>query len=363
MNAGKAIGTTSETSETSAMRRRARILIVLALICLLMVALLSLTLGRFPVAVTSIPPILRDMIAGNAPADDPAGRWTETSAIVIRTVRLPRVTTALMAGAGLGLTGAAVQGLLRNPLAGPHALGISNGAAVGGVIAILLGVGAAPTIVIAFASAIVALALVFLLDRAAGAASTLTIVLAGIVISAFCGALVGLAEYFADPERQLPGIVYWLLGSFATTTARSAIVITIPTVMAGALLLALRWRLNILSLGEDDARALGTHVTALRWMILSLVTLIVAAQVSVSGAIGWVGLVVPHFARRLVGPDHRVLLPASACLGALYLLVVDDIARTLTAQEIPIGILTALLGTPIFAVILWRYRTAGWSRG
>ncbi|HEY4131461.1 MAG TPA: iron ABC transporter permease, partial [Gemmatimonadaceae bacterium] len=218
------------------------------------------------------------------------------------------------------------------------------------------------TVSLAFSFALIALVFVFLLNRLSGSSNVLSIVLAGVIVSAFFSALVGLAEFLADPQRQLPGIVYWLLGSFATVSARSAWIIAVPTILAGALLVGLRWRINILSLGDTDATALGIHVTRLRWGILGLVTLLVAAQVSVSGAIGWVGLVVPHLARRLVGPSHEDVLPLSALLGALLLLGIDDVARTIAAQEIPIGVLTALVGTPVFAVVFWKSQQRGWAR-
>ncbi len=225
----------------------------------------------------------------------------------------------------------------------------------------LLAANAVATVSLAFGFALIALVFVFLLNRMSGSNNVLSIVLAGVIVSAFFSALVGLAEFLADPERQLPGIVYWLLGSFATASARSAWIIGIPTVLAGVLLVGLRWRINILSLGDTDAGALGVDVAKLRWAILALVTLIVAAQVSVSGAIGWVGLVVPHLARRFVGPNHEDVLPLSAILGALLLLAIDDVARTIAAQEIPIGVLTALIGTPVFAMVFWRSQQRGWS--
>lgn len=332
-------------------RRRQRTALLTLAVSLPVLAVASLCLGRYPVPLGTVLRILTGAIGGAGPA---GGGWTETEWIVVITVRLPRIIVASIAGAGLGLAGASVQALFRNPLAGPQVLGISHGAAWGGVVAILLGASAGTTVGLAFTFALLALMAVFVLDRVAGARTLLSLILAGVIVSAFFSALVGLAQFFADPERQLPGIVYWLLGSFAATTSRSAWIIAIPTVASGAILLALRWRLNILSLGDVDAIALGVRPGVLRWSVLSLVTLIVAAQVSVSGAIGWVGLVVPHLARGLVGTDHRRVLPASALLGAAYLLAVDDVARSLAVQEIPIGILTALVGTPVFAFVFWH---------
>jgi iron complex transport system permease protein len=337
---------------------RARIVLVLLGLALAIVALISLHLGRYPIPVTTTIRILWSLMLGRAHG---GGAWTDTELVVIQTVRLPRVLAASIAGAGLGLSGAALQGLFRNPLVGPQVVGISHGAALGGVIAILIGANSGGVVGLAFALAFAALVAVFMLSRASGA-SILSIVLAGVIVSAFFAALVGVTEIFADPERQLPSIVYWLLGSLATASWRSVAILAPTTMVAGCVLLMLRWRINILSLGETDAAALGVRVAPLRWFVLVLVTFIVAAQVSVSGTIGWVGLVAPHLTRRLVGPNHQYVLPASTLLGAVYLLIVDDVARSIAPQEIPIGVLTALIGAPVFAVVFWKAQARGWAR-
>ena len=265
--------------------------------------------GRYPVPLLAVLRILGALSTDATGGLHPA--WTDTEFIVVATVRLPRVFVATAAGFGLGLSGAALQGLFRNPLVGPQIVGISNGAAWGGGLAILLALPSAGVVVCAFVFGLLAVAAVFGLTRLTQGGGVLSIVLAGVIVSAFFSALVGLAEFLADPERQLAGIVYWLLGSFAAASARSALIVGIPTAVAGALLILLRWRINLLSLGDTDAAALGVPVQRLRWGVLLLVTVIVAAQVAVSGAIGWVGLVVPHLARRVVGADHLRLLPAS----------------------------------------------------
>ncbi len=352
---GRAIPPTERTAHA----RTARTVLISLAAILGALILGSLCVGRYPVSLSTVARILGALITGQ---HGTGNGWTGTEWVVVATVRLPRVLVATLAGAGLGIAGATIQGLFRNPLAGPQILGISHGAAWGGVVAILVGAGAAGTVTLAFAFALIALAAVFLLDRLSGAMNVLSLVLAGVIVSAFFSALVGLAEFLANAERQLPGIVYWLLGSFATTTARSVWIIGVPTLAAGSILIAMRWRVNILSLGDADAAALGVPVNLLRWIMLALLTFIVAAQVSVSGAIGWVGLVVPHLARRFVGPNHQNLLPASALMGAIYLLAVDDLSRTIAAQEIPIGVLTALLGTPAFAVVFWKSQAKGWAR-
>ena len=328
------------------------------LVGLLVLIVISLCVGRYPISPVTA---LRIVWSGIVQSNSAVVAWTETEAVIVNTVRLPRVLVAVIAGAGLGVSGAALQGLFRNPLVGPQVIGISTGAAWGGVVAILFGAQFFGAVAWAFAFAMVALLSVFAFSRLSRNSNVLSVVLAGIVVSAHFSALIGLAEFFADAESQLPGIVYWLLGSFASVSAKSLIVIAAPTFIAGTLLLLLRWRINVLSLGDADAATLGMNVQRLRWVVLCLVTLIVAAQVTVSGVIGWVGLVVPHLARRLVGPNHQVLLPASALVGALYLLGMDDIARSIAEQELPIGVLTALAGTPVFAIVFWRSQGRGWA--
>lgn len=182
----------------------------------------------------------------------------------------------------------------------------------------------------------------------------MVLVLAGVILSGFFSALVSLIQYMADTEETLPSIVFWLLGSFATASWPKLLIVSSVLLIAGSLLLRLRWRINLLSLGERQAQTLSVSVVGTRWLILVLCALVVAAQVSVSGSIGWIGLVIPHLARFLVGTDHRYLLPASLLLGGAFMIAVDDIARTLTSAEIPIGIITALLGAPVFALLLFK---------
>ena len=183
--------------------------------------------------------------------------------------------------------------------------------------------------------------------------------LAGVVVSGFFAALVSLVQFVADSEDTLPTIVFWLMGSFATANWEKLTLVAVPMLVGCGLLLVLRWRINILSLGDEEARALGIKVERLRWFVLVLVAVVVAAQVAVSGIIGWIGLVVPHMARILVGPDHRTLMPASFLIGALFLLIIDTVARTVTATEIPLGILTALIGAPVFALLLRKTERGG----
>lgn len=341
-------------------RIRGRLALPILFILLLVAVTVSLTLGRFHVPGGTVARILVASAVPSAMPENPS--WQEKEWLVVRIVRLPRIIIVVLAGMGLALSGAALQGLFRNPLVGPQIVGVSSAASFGGVLAILLTLPSSGIVGLAFAFGLLALVMVFGLSRLAGRAGILSLVLAGVIMSAFFSAMVGIIQYLADPEQNLPSMVYWLMGSFAGANWNKASIIGIPTLAAGTILLLLRWRINLLSIGDTDATALGVKVGLLRWGILSLVSLIIAAQVAVSGGVGWVGLVIPHFARMLVGPDHRALLPGSALLGGLYLLIMDSLARNLTTLEIPIGLLTALFGTPVFGFVFWKTQARGWLR-
>ncbi len=304
-------------------------------------ALISLCLGQYSLPLGDV---FRRLLHPHA-LNDIAGQ-------VVWTVRLPRVMMAFLCGAALGLSGATLQGVFRNPLVDPHIIGVTSGAAFGGTLAILLGLSPLLMMGSTFAFGLAALGLVYLIALLQGRESTLVLILSGIILSGFFAALVSLMQYLADTEEVLPNIVFWLLGSFATANWHKVLLVALPVSLAATVLFALRWRINLLSLDEKDARALGVSVKPLRRGVLVCCALLVAAQVAVSGSIAWVGLVIPHLARLLVGADHRRLLPTAFWLGGAFMIVVDDVARTLTAAEIPIGILTALLGAPVFTFLL-----------
>ncbi|WP_113626574.1 FecCD family ABC transporter permease [Pectobacterium peruviense] len=333
--------------------RTYRIILLTVVVLTLLIAVCSLGIGHFSLSPWRIVQILVEPLSGNNPLLGDIERQ------VVWSVRLPRVLLAWCAGAALALSGATLQGVFRNPLVDPHIIGVSAGAAFGGTLAILLSWTPLLLLLSAFTFGMVALLLIFMMAAAFGKQNVL--ILAGVILSGFFGALVSLMQYLADTEEKLPSIVFWLLGSFATAHWNALITIAVPLALAGGLLLRLRWHVNVLSMGEQDARALGVAVQPLRWLILSLCAAIVAAQVAVSGSIGWIGLVIPHVARRLVGADHRRLLPVSLWLGGGFMVLVDDLARNLSEAEIPLGILTALLGAPLFAVLL--YKTQRQDRG
>jgi iron complex transport system permease protein len=272
---------------------------------------------------------------------------------VIWQVRGPRVLAAALIGAALAVAGTAFQGLFRNPLVSPDLLGASSGAALGAVLGIYWSLGVFAIQVFAFVGGLVAVAAVYLIGSAVRARDPiLVLVLTGVVIGSLLGAGVGLVKYLADPYNQLPAMTFWLLGSLAATGLSDLVPLFGPVAIGTLVLWALRWRMNVMSLPEEEARALGLPTGPLRIAIVAAATLVTSASVATAGIIGWVGLVVPHMARSLVGPDFARLVPAAALLGGGFLLVIDTMARTMAPIEIPLGILTALVGTPFFIWLL-----------
>ena len=322
--------------------------------------LASLCIGAYPMSFAQAARIVMHLAwPGPLPANPP---WTVKEITVVQIVRLPRVLLATLAGLGLGISGTALQGMMRNPLVGPDIVGVSSGAAFGGVLAMLWDLPPAGIIGLAFCGGMLAMASTFGLAKLSHAGTeSMSTILAGVFSGAFFLALIDLIKHLAN-DAQLPSMVFWLLGTFVGADARKVAMIAIPTLCGGAVLMTLRWRLNLLSLGDLDAKSLGMNVGALRWVIIALVSLIVASQVAVSGVVGWVGLVVPHCARMLVGPDHRRLLPTAGLLGALFVLGLDDFTRAVMRAEIPVGVLTALIGTPVVCFLLWKSQGKGWGR-
>ena len=287
--------------------------------------------------------------------------WEPVQARVVEMIRVPRVLLAGLAGAGLAVAGAALQGVFRNPLVGPQIIGVSSGAAFGGALAILLSESQLLLIGGAFGFGMLAMVIVYLISRQQGRTSILMLVLSGIVTSAFFAALVSVTKFVADPDDKLPAIVFWLMGSFASASYDKVFLVALPVALGSLVIYLMRFQINILSLGEEEAQSLGLKVERTRWVVLIAVALISAAVVAAAGIVGWVGLVIPHFARMLTGPDHKTLIPAAALIGAIYLIHVDTVARSAIAAEIPVGILTALIGAPVFAVLLRRVASKGWS--
>ncbi|MCW4017074.1 MAG: iron ABC transporter permease [Candidatus Bathyarchaeota archaeon] len=279
---------------------------------------------------------------------------------IIFNIRLPRVIAAMLVGAALAVSGAAFQGLFKNPLVSSYQLGVSSGAGFGAALALTMAAGAVVVQGFAFAFGIIAVVASFAMSRIYKGSSALTLVLSGIIVGSFFSALVSFLQYIADPTDTLPAIVFWLMGSLSSVTA-STMQVAIPVIFAGIVgIMLVRWRINILAMGEDEARALGVDLRLVVAIIVACCTIATASAVCISGIVGWVGLVIPHIGRMMVGPDYKKLIPVSALVGAAYLVIIDDIARTVTAGEIPLGILTALIGTPFFGYLLWKSK-ASWS--
>lgn len=317
--------------------------------------LVSLTLGRYPVPLGELLQLFGaklHLIHATIPSQ------VDT---VIFGVRLPRLLAAMLIGGGLSMAGGAYQGMFRNPLVSPDILGASAGAGFGAALGIMLAKSIVATELLGLGFGLASVLLTYTLAaRLRRGDPTLFLVLTGILVGTVFTSLISALKYLADPNDKLPAITYWLMGSLASINRTDLLLLAIPTVIGCLALFLVRWHLNPLSFGEEEARAMGAETRKLRIIIIVACTLITAAAVSVAGIIGWVGLVVPHLARGLVGPDYRALLPVSAVLGATYLLLVDDVARLATTLELPIGILTALIGAPVFLLLLARTRKA-WS--
>ncbi|KGM89536.1 ABC-type Fe3+-siderophore transport system, permease component [Roseovarius mucosus DSM 17069] len=289
------------------------------------------------------------------------GRGDSQAQIVVWNIRLPRVAAAILVGAALAAAGASYQALFRNPLVSPDILGVSAGAGLGAVAGIFLSLPVAAIQASAFVGGMAAVGVVTLVAALVrNTDRTLTLVLIGVVIGALAGAATSLLKVMADPYDQLPAITFWLLGSLAAITTED-IRPALPLVLLGLVpLVLLRWRINVLSLGDEEARALGVEVGRTRFLVIAAATLITASVTALAGVVGWVGLVIPHIARMLVGPGFGRLLPTSVLIGAAYLLIVDTAARLMAQTEVPLGILTAVIGAPFFVWLLARGRR-GWS--
>ena len=324
-----------------------KILLLLA-VGLLAAVVASVTLGRYPIGLRELGGILASRLWDIEPF------WTKTQESLLLQHRLPRIVLACMVGGSLACAGAAYQGVFQNPMAAPDILGASSGAAFGAALAILLKLSGTWIMVLAFCGSILTVLLVMLVAGKARGKRVLGLILAGIMVSSLISSGTSLIKLVADPEDQLPAITYWLMGSLNGTTPRDVRFVLVPMALGLVPLFALRWRINLLTLGDEEARTMGVNAKWLRAAVILSATLITAAAVSVSGVIGWVGLVVPHLTRRMVGNNYRHLIPASALFGGMFLLLVDNLSRNLFAAEIPIGILTSFIGAPFFLYLITR---------
>jgi iron complex transport system permease protein len=316
--------------------------------------LVSLCIGRYSIPITTVVEILSSRII-QTPVT-----WTDIMESVVINVRLPRLVIVSLVGASLAISGASFQGILKNPLVSSDILGVASGAGFGAALAILFFPGATSIQMFAFGFGMLAVASAYAINSFYRRSSTLILVLSGIIVSSFFSSLISLMKYTADPETKLPEIVFWLLGSFASVTVDDVFQYAPYMILGIIVLVALRWRINVLSLDDMQAKSLGLNIKRYQGVIIFFCTLISAAAVCVSGIIGWVGLIVPHIARMIVGPNNSKVLPASVVIGMSYMMIIDDIARTLVANEIPMGVLTGIIGAPFFGYLLLRQRV-GWT--
>ena len=328
-------------------RARFGVGLALSLVALAAMAIAGMLVGTFPVEPRAVAAVLWAAVTGGD-----AGVADNVRAVVLQ-VRGPRVIAAVIVGAALASAGAAYQNLFRNPLVSPDILGVAGGCALGAVSGIFLALPIIAIQALAFAGGLAAVGLVLAIGAwVRGHDRVLTLVLTGVVVGSLFGAGIAFAKYVADPYNQLPAITFWLLGSFAGILPRD-LWVAIPLIAVGfTLLTLLRWRVNVLALPDDEARALGVEVGRLRLWVIAAATLTTSAGVAIAGVIGWVGLVVPHAARLLVGAEFARVLPVAAVLGATFMLLVDTLGRTVARTELPPGVLTALVGTPVFIWLL-----------
>ncbi|MDL2319293.1 iron ABC transporter permease [Eubacteriales bacterium OttesenSCG-928-A19] len=315
---------------------------------LLVGIILSFALGRYPISVRELGGIVLSRLFSVEPF------WAPRMETVLFNVRLPRILLSCLVGCSLSVAGASFQGIFQNPMASPDILGASSGAAFGAALAILLDLGTRMITVFAFLCSILTVGLVWVIGQRAKGKQVLNLILSGMVISSLFTAGTSFIKLVADPSDQLPAITYWLMGSLAGASPRD-IAFAFPVMLAGYIpLLLLRWRINLLTMGDEEAQTMGVNTRLVRLVVILSATLITATAVSVSGTIGWVGLVIPHISRKLVGNNYRHLMPLSMLMGALFLLIVDNVARNLLTTEIPLGILTAFIGAPFFLYLILR---------
>ena len=328
--------------------------VLILLILLAAVFFLSFLLGRYRVSALQTARLLADRALSGISRGRLrlAPTWTPEEASVVIQIRLPRILSAALIGAALSAAGASYQAMFRNPMVSPDLLGASTGACFGAALAILLGAGYAVITASSFLFGLAAVGLTYLVGRLSRIRSTLAMVLAGMMVGSLFSAGTSFIKLVADTTDQLPAITYWLMGALTSVRLDDLHFAMVPILCGLIPLFFLRWRLNLLSVSEAEARSMGVNTRLLRLLVILCATLATAASVSISGMIGWVGLVIPHICRLLVGQDTQRLLPCSMLLGASFLMLVDDLARCLAASEIPLGILTAFVGAPLFLYLI-----------
>lgn len=323
-------------------------------VALIMIVLISMTVGKYGIKFSDFIEIGRGLLGKST-------NCNQNVEIILWNIRGPRVIAAMLVGFSLSIAGATYQGLFKNPMVSPDLLGASSGAGFGAAIALLLSGTIYQVQLVSFAFGLIAVILTYSISSviSRGENTTLTLVLTGMVISTLFSSFISITKFVADPNSKLPEITFWLMGGLSSIDMFDTVALVFPVLLGIIPILLFRYQLNALSFGEEEAKALGVNTKALRLLFIICATLMTSASVAISGMIGWVGLVIPHLARMLVGPNYKVLLPVSGLLGGIYLLVVDDLARCLFSAEIPLGIMTSIIGAPFFIYLLLKGKK-GW---
>ena len=327
------------------MRARRRSINILLVVVLAALVIACLCVGKYSV---SVPDCFRILTGGqgSSPMD----------AKIVLGLRLPRVLATVVVGASLALSGAVYQGIFKNPLVSPDFLGVSAGACIGAALGILASFGGTLIQICAFAGGLIAVFLTLLIPKAVRSTSNIMLVLSGIIVSGAMSSILGFIKYIADPETQLAAITYWQLGSFADARMTKVVSVLPLSVIAAAILIGMSFWIDVMSLGEREASALGANVPIMRGICIVCATILTAGAVCISGTIGWIGLVIPHFGRMLVGSSNKRLLPSACLLGAIFMLLVDTVTRIIGPAEMPVSILTGIIGAPFYAWLLYRQR-------
>jgi iron complex transport system permease protein len=334
--------------------RRERVIFAVLFALLIAGGFLSLTVGRYAMPAGQVAEIIWQSLSRDAVSD--ANRQ---ASVVLFIVRIPRILLSIMIGAGVSVAGAAYQGLFRNPMVSPDILGAANGAATGAVISMLFSFPSVLMQIVSFGFGIGAVMLVLVITKivSRNGGSLLVMILSGSVVSSIFQAVIGIIKYLADPDEKLPAITYWLLGSFARSgNYRNITLVVVVTIIGATPLFLLRYKINALSFGDEEAKSMGIDIKQTRMIILGCATLLTATAVCLCGVFSWVGLIIPHICRFLVGPNYRGLMPASFLMGGLFMMVVDNVSRGLLPGELPIGILTSIIGAPLFLYMLFKDR-------
>lgn len=330
--------------------RFAATFIALAIV-LFVSALITVSIGHYSYNPADVLRCIWDAITGQ-------DQFDASMPVVLVNIRLPRLVAALIVGSALSMSGAVYQGVFRNPLVSPDILGVSNGACVGAAIAIVFGFSFVTQQIFAFVFGMIAVGIAVIIPRIVRHKGNIVLVLSGIIVSGFFSSVMALMKFTAKEDTELTEIVYWQMGTLARINYEDLAVVVPIVVVCLTILLLLAWRLNILSFGEIEAKTLGMNTTRLRGIVIICASCLTASTVCISGTIGWIGLIIPHLSRIMVGSDHRKQLPITIMLGAVFLLIVDTLCRTLTSQDIPLSVLTGLIGAPFYAWLLWKQKSA-----